>query len=292
MPSTVPFNAVDDTEVLKARLSGRLYTAEKSFLIKVLETYLRDAPQPVYNEPPKAILAPHSGFAFSGPCLGAAYAPWQNLTIQPKRVVILAPSHQYDFPGLALPVSTRFATPLGIIHVDTQATELIISHQFVRNFEAPFTEERSVELQLLFIQHLFPSAMVLPILAGRTGYSQVAQVVEELWDERNSLFVISSEMSSESPSGGSTALDAQTATQLENFAYTKITAAQACGFRLIKGFLKAASKRKMICRPITISTGPSLREPILDPVNCFGAFHFLEPSLPVQKFPHRVRRQT
>jgi MEMO1 family protein len=108
------------------------------------------------------ILAPHSAFDFSGRIQAAAWASAIGNSID--RVVILAP---YRTPGASLaylPQSECFQTPLGDIEVDIHMCEELESYctLFSTN-DIPHLEDHSIEIQLPFMRHLFPSAMLVPI---------------------------------------------------------------------------------------------------------------------------------
>ena len=51
---------------------------------------------------PKALIAPHAGYVYSGPIAGSAYAAIEPVRKRIERVVLLGPSHRVAFRGLAL----------------------------------------------------------------------------------------------------------------------------------------------------------------------------------------------
>src|SRR5207248_165211 len=63
---------------------------------------------------PKAVIAPHAGYIFSGPIAGSAYGAVSDGLEGIERVVLLGPSHFVPFVGLALPRAEAFQTPLGL----------------------------------------------------------------------------------------------------------------------------------------------------------------------------------
>lgn len=64
---------------------------------------------------PKALIAPHAGYIYSGPIAASAYAHLAPHRNDYARVVLLGPAHRVRLRGLALPASTSFATPRGSI---------------------------------------------------------------------------------------------------------------------------------------------------------------------------------
>ena len=82
----------------------------------MVEDYLREvkiAAGPV----PKAVIAPHAGYIYSGPIAASAYARLAPARDTIKRVVLLGPSHFVSFDGLAATSAEAFATPLGMVSV-------------------------------------------------------------------------------------------------------------------------------------------------------------------------------
>src|SRR6186997_3288267 len=66
-------------EVRPATNAGKFYPADPEFLGKVLDDYLQ--PENVAIEPseiPKAVIAPHSGYIYSGAIAGSAFRAWRG----------------------------------------------------------------------------------------------------------------------------------------------------------------------------------------------------------------------
>ena len=67
----------------------------------------------------KAIIAPHAGFAYSGPTAGWAYAYLLKQQQKPTRIFLIGPSHKKSFKGCSLSGMSVLETPLGNLKVDT-----------------------------------------------------------------------------------------------------------------------------------------------------------------------------
>ena len=145
-------------EMRPAAAAGRFYPADAEFLAKVVDEYLGAAPEE--NELPKAIIAPHSGFIYSGSVAGSAFRNWIG-PAQAQRVVLIGPSHFYDFPGIALPDASVFVTPLGELEVDLEAADTIRNFNFVQVFEAAHEPEHALEVELPFLQRLFDRPKII-----------------------------------------------------------------------------------------------------------------------------------
>jgi len=112
-----------------------------------------------------AIITPHAAFQYVGELLALSYKASSGRNI--NNVIILAPLHRDGSRDLYLPEARGFATPLGTVRVNQEACQQLLTGNtgFVQS-DVPFEEEHSLEVQLPFIQRLFPKSEILPILAG------------------------------------------------------------------------------------------------------------------------------
>ena len=107
-----------------AAVAGIFYPGDTLTLKKTLGQLLDKVPESALPQP-KAIIAPHAGYIYSGPIAASIYAPLRRLRQTIRRVVLLGPTHRVAVDGLALPASSGFVTPLGSLTIDAQAVELI-----------------------------------------------------------------------------------------------------------------------------------------------------------------------
>src|SRR4051812_4928726 len=104
-------------------VAGLFYPGDRAGLTRTLTGLLAEA-EPRPGKPPKALIAPHAGYIYSGPIAASAYALLAPLRDVVKRVVLLGPTHRVAVRGLALPAARQFATPLGTIDLDVDAYAL------------------------------------------------------------------------------------------------------------------------------------------------------------------------
>ena len=67
---------------------------------------------------PKALIAPHAGYVYSGHVAAAAFATLQANGHAVTRVVLIGPAHYLPVRGIAAPKHDAFETPLGRVPVD------------------------------------------------------------------------------------------------------------------------------------------------------------------------------
>lgn len=101
---------------------GRFYPAEREQLRQQVRGYIDGADLSMDVEP-RAVIAPHAGYVFSGPVAGHAFAGLTEVVDRYERVVLVGPSHFVDVSGLAAPSHEAFRTPLGEVSVDRETVE-------------------------------------------------------------------------------------------------------------------------------------------------------------------------
>ena len=164
-------------------VAGAFYPADPETLSTEVDRFLTDAH--AYQGPaPKAIIAPHAGYIYSGPVAGNAYASLRPVADIIQRVVVLAPSHRVAFRGIATSEANEFRTPLGDIPVDTEAVELATRLPQVGYLEQAFQGEHALEVQLPFLQRTLNNFRLVPFIVGDTQAEEVAQLLDLLWGGR------------------------------------------------------------------------------------------------------------
>jgi len=187
-----------DRKTREPAFAGKFYPATKKELISQLKELFSKAKENIANSKPRAIIAPHAGYVFSGLVAASAYNQIPD-NANYKRVFVLASSHRFLFGSAAVFDSGNYKTPLGEIEVDIElARELISSDKiFTHNPEA-HQYEHSLEVQLPFLQHkLDNNFLLVPIILGTNDPSDCKKIANALepWFVPENLFVISSDFS-------------------------------------------------------------------------------------------------
>ena len=224
-------------------VAGQFYPSAPGELRAVLRSYL-DASQ-VHGAVPKALIAPHAGYPYSGVVAASAYARLEGGREQIRRVVMLGPAHRMAVQGLALPRATAFATPLGQVAVDLDAVRLSASLPQVHCLDAVHALEHCLEVQLPFLQEKLVDFKVVPLLVGQAAPQEVCQVLELLWGGRETLVVISSDLSHYHDYEAARRLDRDTSQVIEDLRDRDLRSDQACGCIPIQGLLQVARRRRL-----------------------------------------------
>jgi AmmeMemoRadiSam system protein B len=216
------------------------YPAAAAALGASLDLLLAAAPAQSLAQP-KAIIAPHAGYIYSGPIAAriyAALAPWRRRI---RRIVLLGPAHRVAVRGLALPGAQSFATQLGEIRLDQAAMAMLDELPQISRNDAAHALEHSLEVHLPFLQRCFDDFTLTPLVVGYAAPEEVAEVLEKLWGGDETLLVISSDLSHFLPYATAQQVDGNTCRRILALA-TDIAPEQACGAYPINGLLLAARR--------------------------------------------------
>ncbi|MEO8628028.1 MAG: AmmeMemoRadiSam system protein B [Betaproteobacteria bacterium] len=226
-----------------AAVAGAFYAAGADVLASDLRALLAGAnPAAADARAPKALIAPHAGYIYSGPIAANAYALLAPLRGRIERVVLLGPAHRVAIEGLALPGVDGLQTPLGIVPVDAAAVRALTGMPQVVVSRDAHAQEHSLEVHLPFLQTVLGSFSVVPLVVGRASTEQVAEVIERLWGGDETLIVVSSDLSHYLSYGDAQATDRQT-TRMILQRESQITHHQACGATPVNALLSVARSR-------------------------------------------------
>ena len=228
-----------------AAVAGAFYPAEPRALSSQVGEMLDDvellAPRLGF---PKAVIAPHAGYVYSGPVAAYAYDALTPARGIVKRVVLLGPVHRVPVRGLALPDAEAFETPLGRIAVDPTARAALAGLPQVVVSGRAHALEHSLEVQLPFLQRVLGEFALVPLAVGDASDGEVGEVLERLWGGPETLIVVSTDMSHYHGYRDALRIDGETLARIEALA-TDIRHEQACGATPLNGLLGVARARGM-----------------------------------------------
>lgn len=135
----------------------------------------------------RGIVVPHAGWIYSGEVAlsGFTKQPKKN----PNRVILIGPSHRVPFKGLAITNFNTYKTPFGDMDLDVDFYNSIIDLPGVRVIDDAHIYEHSLEVQLPFIKHFYPKAMLIPLVAGSSSDKILSKILRNL---DNDIFIICS----------------------------------------------------------------------------------------------------
>ena len=279
---------------MESTLAGSWYNANPARLKAELQDYLHKAQVPS-NPGLLAVIVPHAGYAYSGPCAAVgikAVAAQTNL----NRVVVLGFSHRVHLPDRASVPGreTHFRSPLGETPLDTAAIAKLLENPLFEDVSSTRRGENSVELQLPLLQAALEGRdwKLIPITLGQLEddtRQQVADALKPLLDGQT-VFVVSSDFTHFGPNFGYLPFRTDVAANLRKLdggaidkilkgdakgfaAYCDRTGATICGQDSIGVFLRMLPE-KFTARELAYDTSGHMTGDFLNSVSyaCLGFY--------------------
>jgi Predicted dioxygenase len=260
-----------------AAVAGSFYPGEPSSLASEVTSYLAQARQfAPPARPPKAIIAPHAGYIYSGPIAASVYARLEPLRGKVKRVVLAGPAHRVYVEGIALPSVAAFDSPLGAVALDTEALDRLRKLPFAETSDRAHAMEHSLEVHVPFLQSVLGEFRLVPIVVGDAAPAQMAQVFDLVWGSEETLIVVSSDLSHYLPYEAARRRDRHTAEAIMHLE-ARLVPDEACGCAPINGLLQAVRKHGLVPEQIDVrNSGDTAGD--RQRVVGYGAFAFHEPG--------------
>jgi MEMO1 family protein len=256
--------------VRRMAVAGTFYPSDPRGLAAEVD---RLVPNSSPSVAPKALIAPHAGYSYSGPIAGTAYATIAAARSVITRVVVIGPAHFVPLRGLAVSGADAFETPLGLVEIDTEARRSLLALPQVSMDDVPHAPEHCVEVQLPFLQRCLESFRLVPLVVGDATKTEVADALDRVWGGSETLIVISSDLSHYLDHDSARATDARTAAAVCALDADSIGSEQACGYAPIRGGIDLARRRGLSVDLLDLRTSGDTAGP-LDRVVGYGAFIF------------------
>jgi MEMO1 family protein len=113
---------------------------------------------------PLAFVVPHAGLSYSGTAAASAYRHLQAAGAE--RVFLLGFTHRGGRPGVWIPETGEFRTPLGDVRVEESAARELTASGLVWMADERRVCDHSVEIQLPLLQRAVPGVPVVPLYVG------------------------------------------------------------------------------------------------------------------------------
>lgn len=216
---------MSNVECREPTQAGRFYPANSDHLLQVVRAGLSQARREDLERPAQGLVAPHAGYAFSGPTAAWAYRQVEDGPY--RHVVVVAPSH-YTVPGGGTIIrESRYRTPLGEVALCDPVVSMLRARSDLFADEQPtHREEHSLETQLPFLQVALKDFDLIPVVvSGIPGshWKAVADALSESLEAaglrlgEDTLIVASSDLYHGASADECEACDAALAAELERY---------------------------------------------------------------------------
>jgi len=158
-------------KIRKPFRAGSFYPASRSGCIQLLEACLGQGSVPEELGPIVGGIVPHAGWVYSGPTAGKVFSSIrENAQRQAQgpdlTFLIYGAVHIWEVWMPSIYPEGAWETPLGKVEIDRNLAERILSIKDIPVTTDPEAHDRehSIEVEVPFIQYLFPDARILPIM--------------------------------------------------------------------------------------------------------------------------------
>jgi MEMO1 family protein len=252
---------------------GRLRTAVAAHIAGAA-----GATDPAGPGEPRALIAPHAGYRYSGPTAGVAYAAVAPRAGDIERVVLVGPAHRVAVGGVGVGVTTASAwrTPLGDVPIDVDACRALVASGLAVESDEAHAPEHSLEVHLPFVLEALGPVPVVPLVVGRCRPAAVAAALAATWDGEATLVVVSSDLSHYLADDEARARDDRTRLAIIEGRIDDIGPYDACGCVPIAGLVLAAEQQGCAPRTLAVTTSADTSGDATRVVG-YGSFGFEAP---------------
>lgn len=199
-------------DVRSPTFAGRFYPDSAPMLRLALQKFMEDA-VPARVKDPVAIIVPHAGYIYSGQICADGYRQASGRSYD--TVVILGTNHRNPgFGKISVFSGDGYRTPLGIAGVDKAAAAAIAAADpACVSEDLLHIREHSVEVQVPFVQFLFPKARIVPVIVGTQDPEtcrRFGRALAKVIRGSRTLIVASTDLSHYPGAGDAAAVDGET----------------------------------------------------------------------------------
>ncbi len=185
------------SNIRPAAVAGQFYPSDAARLKLALRLFFEDAlPDPI--DKPVALVVPHAGYLYSGQIAADAYCKVKGREYDV--IVIVGTNHtSAGLSGISVYPRGAYRTPLGDAPIDEAvAGALLAEDSDCRAIPEAQASEHSVEVQVPFLQTLFPAARIVPVVIGMPDPAMCARfggALARVLKDKRALIVASSDLS-------------------------------------------------------------------------------------------------
>jgi AmmeMemoRadiSam system protein B/AmmeMemoRadiSam system protein A len=182
-------------------VAGQFYPSDPARLKQAIQQFIEEA-IPAKAGKPVAIVVPHAAYIYSGQIAADGFRQVKDQAYD--TVIILGTNHgrnraSAELRGISIISGGAYRTPLGDVSIDADMARALAAEDSdcSENAEAQ-AEEHSIEVQVPFVQALFPAARIVPVLIGMLDPDMCARLgraLAKIMKDKRVLLVASSDLS-------------------------------------------------------------------------------------------------
>jgi AmmeMemoRadiSam system protein B len=234
-------------------VAGQFYPDSAAEITKMIERYNKIVDENLKDKSilalkPRAVIVPHAGYVYSAFTANFAFRLLANT--HAKRVVVIGPSHRVYVQGTSVSDYDSYETPFGALPID-KALVKDLEAKFGLIFAPEAHHEHSTEVQMPFVKYYDPDAHVVELVYGDENPARLAEVIDYLLDDPQTVVVISTDLSHYYDIEKANRLDSICMQAVAELDPTKLhQGCEACGKIGVEAMLLAAKKRAL--KPILL----------------------------------------
>lgn len=152
-------------QIRKPVVAGQFYPDDRETCLEEIRACLpAEVPHEGLPEPLVGGLVPHAGWTFSGALAALVFSVVKRQRGAVGTFVICGAAHGYFGAAPAVDDSDAWDTPLGRTMIDEPLRQALLDTGTAVLDSSAHRHEHSIEVQVPFLQHLFPEARLLPII--------------------------------------------------------------------------------------------------------------------------------
>jgi len=186
-----------EMSVRKKSVVGTFYPNDKKQIEKMIEdyntvidTHLKQ--KEVLKLKPSAIIVPHAGYIYSAFTANLAFRLLANSN--PKRIVVIGPSHRIYLDGVSASFYDEYDTPFRKLKIDKEFIK-----ELEKNFEVKFIpeahQEHSTEVQMPLIARYFGDIEIVELVYGKEDPKHLSKIIDFCLNQKDTAVVISTDLS-------------------------------------------------------------------------------------------------
>ena len=211
----------------------------------------------LFNVPPKAIIAPHAGWVFSGFTANFVYRMFKNFNN--KRIIVIGPDHKIGFSGASICLEEKYETPCENLDIDIEYS-ILLKETFNLKYIKNAHNEHSTEVQMPFIQHYTSNAKIIEIVYSDYSSNDLSKIIDFLLEDEKNIIVISSDLSHYYNKKTAMAIDYNCIQAVYDLDISKLNKCEACGKIGIEALIKSADKKNMTSLIVDYRTSADANE--------------------------------